>query len=122
MTGTGFATLGLLFLGLALAILALVLLFRRSRRSSLVAIIAAVLYLPAFLAEQTGHFSSLRPPIGIEWVEWVQAVVAVIAIWAAFWVLRRGIAKPTNRWHAECGDPTIANLDGIAATRTGSTL
>lgn len=56
VTGVGFTTLGLLFAGLALAIVAIVLMFRRSRRSPIVAIVAAVLYFPAFLAEQTGLF------------------------------------------------------------------
>jgi len=50
--------LGLLFIGLALGIVALVLLF-----------------------------STLRPPIAIQGVEWVQAVVAVIAIGLGFWLL-----------------------------------
>jgi hypothetical protein len=61
VTGLGFATLGLLFAGLALAIVALVLLFRSSRRSPVVAIVAAVLYFPAFLAQQAGLFSGVRP-------------------------------------------------------------
>lgn len=97
VTVVGFATLALLFVGLALGILALVLLFRRSGRTSLVAIVAAVLYFPAMLAEQTGHFSSLRPPTGIERLELVQAVVAILVIGFGFWVLRGGIArKPTS--------------------------
>src|ERR1700674_4079092 len=88
VTGLGYAVLGLLFVGLALGIVALVLLFRNSRRAPIVAIVAAVLYLPAFLAEQAGLFSALRPPIAIERVEWVQAVVAVVAIGLGFWLLR----------------------------------
>ena len=95
VTGLGYAVLGLLFVGLALGIVALVLLFRNSRRAPIVAIVAAVLYLPAFLAEQAGLFSALRPPIAIERVEWVQAVVAVIAIGLSFWLLRSGSA-PSN--------------------------
>jgi len=54
VTGLGFAVLGVLFVGLALAIVALVLLFQRSRRAPVVAIVAAILYLPAFVAEQAG--------------------------------------------------------------------
>jgi 3-deoxy-D-manno-octulosonic acid (KDO) 8-phosphate synthase len=61
----------------------------------MVAIVAAVLYLPAFLAEQAGLFSALRPPIAIQRVEWVQAVVAVIAIGLSVWLLRSGTV-PTN--------------------------
>jgi len=89
VTGLGYAVLGLLFIGLALAIVALVLLFRSSRRAPIVATVAAILYLPAFLSEQAGLFSALRPPIAIQRVEWVQAAVAVIVIGIGAW-LRRG--------------------------------
>ncbi len=96
VTGLGFAVLGLLFIGLALGIVALVLLFRGAPRAPMVAIVAAVLYLPAFLAEQAGLFSALRPPIAIERVELVQAVVAVIAMGLGFWLLRSGTARTAN--------------------------
>jgi hypothetical protein len=71
VTGLGDAVLGLLFLGLALAIVAIILLLRRSPRAPTVAIVAAVLFLPAFLSEQFGLFSARRPPVAIETVEWV---------------------------------------------------
>jgi hypothetical protein len=83
VTGLGFVTLGLLFVGLALAILSLVLLLRRSLRTATIAIVAAILYFPAVLAEQTGHFSSIRPPAAIEVVELVQVVIALIVIGVA---------------------------------------
>ena len=88
VTGVGVAGLVLLFVGLALSIVALVFLFRGSTRVSIVAIVAAVLYLPAFLTEQTGNFSSLPPPTGIEVIELVQAVVAVIVIGLGLSLLR----------------------------------
>jgi hypothetical protein len=96
VTGLGYSVLGLLFIGLALAIVALVLLFRRSRRAPVVAIVAAVLYLPAFLAEQAGLFSALRPPIAIQRVELAQAIIAIIAIGLGYWLLRTGTAKTTT--------------------------
>src|ERR1700681_3628720 len=77
VTTLGFATLGLLFVGLVLAIIAAVLVFRRSQRAPIVAIVAAALFLPAFLAEQTGHFSAVGAPAAIETVEIVQVVVAI---------------------------------------------
>lgn len=86
-----------LFLGRALAILAIILLLRRSPRAPAVAIVAAVLFLPAFLSEQFGLFSALRPPVAIETVEWVQAALAVIAIGLGVWILRRGAAPTTTR-------------------------
>jgi hypothetical protein len=88
VTGLGYAVLGLLFIGLALAIVAFVLLFRSSRRAPVVALVAAVLYVPAFLSEQAGLFSALRPPVAIQRVEWVQAAIAVIVIGISAWLLR----------------------------------
>ena len=90
VTTLGFVVLGLLFAGLALAIIAAVLLFRRSPRSPIAAILAAVLFFPAFLAEQTGHFSSISAPPAIEGVEIVQTVVAVVVIGLALWARRGG--------------------------------
>jgi hypothetical protein len=90
--GVGFATLGLLFVGLALAVLSLVLLFRGSRRAAIVAIVSGVLYFPAVLAEQTGHFSSIQAPTAIERIELVQVVVALIVIGVGAWAIRRGVA------------------------------
>ena len=75
VTTFGLATLGLLFTGLALGVVSLVLLFYRPRRSPIFAIVAGILYLPAFITEQAGYFSSLRPPIAIEKLEIVQALV-----------------------------------------------
>ena len=89
VTTVGFVSLGLLFVGFALAIISLVLLFRRaSRTAAIVARVAAMLYLPAVLAEQTGNFSSLRPPATIEVIELVQVVIALGLIGASIWIRR----------------------------------
>jgi hypothetical protein len=96
VTVVSIAGLALLFVGLALSIVALVLLFRRSGRSTIVAIVAAVLYFPAFLTELTGHFSSLRAPAAIERTELVQAVVAIIVIGLGFWMIRKGSSTTAN--------------------------
>jgi hypothetical protein len=97
VTAFGFVVLALLFAGLAVAVVALVLLFRRSPRSPLLAIVAAVLYLPAFLSEQAGRFSDVAPPVGIERIEFIQAIVAVLAIALAIWVMRNGIVVSLKR-------------------------
>jgi len=89
VTAVGFVTLGLLFAGLALAVVALVMLFRRSPRAATVAIVGAVLILPAVAAEQTGHFSSVRPPTAIEVIELVQVVVAFVVIGSALRTVRQ---------------------------------
>jgi len=84
----GLAGLALLFVGLALSIVALVLLFRRSGRAPMFAIVAAVLYYPAFLTELTGTFSSLPAPTAIQRIELAQAVVAGVAIGVSTSMLR----------------------------------
>lgn len=95
VTVVGFATLALLFVGLALSILALVLLLRGSARATIVAVVAAVLYFPAPVAEQLGLFSKFRPPTAIAWLEVVQAIVALLVIGVALWLRRGGAAKTT---------------------------
>jgi hypothetical protein len=92
VTGVGIATLVLLFLGLALGIIALVFLLRGTRRAPIVAIIASLLFVPAFLAEQTGNFSSLRPPAAIESVE-VAQILIVVAIVVSSLLLWRSASK-----------------------------
>ncbi len=80
VTTAGFITVGVLFVGLALSVASFVLLFYKPRRVPIVAILGALLYFPAFLADQTGYFSSLRPPSGIAVLEVVQALVAIVVI------------------------------------------
>jgi hypothetical protein len=92
VTVIGFITLGLLFVGLVLALISLVLLYRRSRRAAVVAIVAAALYFPAALVDQTGLFSSLRPPTAIARLELAQAVVALVVIGLGAWA-RPGAAE-----------------------------
>lgn len=93
VTGIGFATLGLLFAGLVLAVLSLILLYRRSQRAAVVAIVAAALYFPAMLTERAGLFSRFRPPDAIERLELAQAVVGLIVIGLGVWMLRRRTAS-----------------------------
>lgn len=96
VTPVGIAALALLFLGLALSVVALVLLFRRSSRAPIAAIVAGVLFLPAPLTEVTGHFSSLRPPVAIAAIEVVQTAVAVIVAVIGASLLRRPGAYPAE--------------------------
>ncbi len=97
VTVVGLATLGLLFVGLVVAIVSLVLLFRRSSRATTLAIVAAFLYFPAVLAERTDHFSSLRPPTAIEWIELVQVVVALALIGVGVWTRRESTGNTSTR-------------------------
>lgn len=91
VTVIGVVTLVVYFVGLFAAIVALALLFRRSRRAPLPAVIAGVLYFPVLLADQTGAFSSLRPPAAIAGVEWVEAIVALAAVGIGGWMTRGNV-------------------------------
>ena len=94
VTVLGIVTLVVYFVGLFAAIVSLALLFRRSRRAPLVAVIAGILYFPVLLADQTGAFSSLRPPAAIAGVELVEAIVALAAVGIGGW-MTRGNVGPT---------------------------
>lgn len=87
----GLATLGLLVVGVVLAIASLVLMFRTPGRRMRIAALAAVLYYPAFLADQSGLFSDFRPPAAMFWLEWFAALVAAVTIVLAF---RSGPRRP----------------------------
>jgi hypothetical protein len=92
ITTLGLATLGLLFAGLALGVVSSVLLFYKPPRSPILAIVAGILYFPAFLAEQAGYFSSLRPRIAIETLEIVQTLVSIVMMLVALNVYRQKTA------------------------------
>ena len=89
VTTLGLATLALLFAGLALGVASVILLFYKPRRSPILAIVAGILYFPAFLSEQAGYFSSLRPPIAIETLEIVQALISIAIMLVALSVHRQ---------------------------------
>jgi hypothetical protein len=76
----GAISLGVFFVGVFLAIASLVLVIRGQGPASALAIIAAVLFLPGFVADRTGNLSKLPTPAAIFWIEWAEAVIAVAVI------------------------------------------
>lgn len=88
ITPLGFTTLGLIFLGLALIVGSLALLFRKSGRASILAILGLLLYFPALIADRTGLFAALPSPGAITVVEIVQAIIAILGIILAWRVLQ----------------------------------
>lgn len=89
VTALGFITVSLFFVGLALTVASLVLLFYRPRRLPIVAIFAGILYFPVFIADQSGNFSSVQPPAAIATLEIVQALVALATIFLASSIYRQ---------------------------------
>ena len=97
VTTVGFVTVSLLFVGLALSVASLVMLFYKPRKAPIVAIIAGILYFPAFIADQTGYFSSLQPPAAITGLEIAQALVVLVAIFVASGVHRqKAVTAPST--------------------------
>lgn len=83
ITAVGFATLTLFVVGLALNAASLVLIFLNPRRSPVLSIVGSVLYFPVVVADQAGFFSSLSPPLGIDYLEALEGFVAIIVIFLA---------------------------------------
>jgi hypothetical protein len=88
VTTTGVATLGLLFTGLALNIICLILILRNYKRAPIFGILGSLLYFPAPIAEFTGQFSSLKPPLGIAYLEVIEAIIAIAIIGMSALILR----------------------------------
>ncbi len=93
---TGIATLGLLFTGLGLNIIGLILLLRRNWRAPVFSIVGSFLYFPAPIAEATGQFSSLMPPIAIATLEVIEAILAIAIIATGIMVIRERPETPTS--------------------------
>ncbi len=96
VTTLGYATVLVLFLGLALGVISLFFLASKPWRSSTFAIMGLVLYFPAFLADQLGLFSSQTQPLGILWLEEVQAVVVIVGLFFAWKVRKEKAATPSS--------------------------
>ncbi len=93
ITTLGFATLALIFLGLALIVASLVLLRRNASPASTLAMFGLLLYFPAFIADRTGIFASTPSPGAITVVEIVQAIIALAGLVFA-WMIRK--EKPVS--------------------------
>jgi hypothetical protein len=95
-TSVGFATLAILFVGLALTVASLFLLFRKARLASILAIIGSLCFFPALVADQTGLFSSQHAPVAIVDLELVTAVILIAVLFLASKVYRENVTHPAN--------------------------
>ncbi len=91
ITTTGLATLGLLFLGLALNLASLVTIFRKPRIAPTLAIIGSIFFFPAIIADQIGNFSTLAHPIAISYLEIFTGILLIVVIGLA-WMMRVEVA------------------------------
>jgi len=83
-TVLGFGSLALIFTTVALDIAAFVLATRRPRTAGLAASIGAVLFIPAFLIDRAGLFSSESAPATIVILEAAALVTQVLILWSGY--------------------------------------
>jgi hypothetical protein len=88
-TTLGYVSLGLIFTTVALDIVAFVLANRRSVTAGTAAAIGALLFVPAFVVDQLGYFSSQAAPTQITILEIAALVTQLALLWAGL-RLRRG--------------------------------
>jgi hypothetical protein len=87
----GWVSLAMIFTTVGLDIAAFLLLARRPRTAASIAAIGSVLFIPPFIGDQLGLFSTLAPPTQITVVE-VAALVTQLAILVVAVRLRREIS------------------------------
>jgi len=80
ITTLGYATLVLIFIGLAMIVISLILLPRNPHRSSMLAIAGLILYFPALVTDRTGYFAAQASPDAITVVEIIQAIIAIMGL------------------------------------------
>ena len=82
-TSIGYTAVVVLFVGLVVNVISLILLFRKPRPASMLAVIGSILFFPALIVDQAGLFSSQTAPMAITVLEWVTGVVLVVVIFFA---------------------------------------
>jgi hypothetical protein len=80
VTALGAASLGVFFVGVVLAVVAVVFLLQGRASAPMIAVMGAVLFLPGLLADRTGNLSQVEAPTAIFWVEWVQLCITAIVV------------------------------------------
>jgi uncharacterized membrane protein (DUF485 family) len=88
----GYIAIGTIFVGLALDVASLVLLFRRVRLASILAIIGSILFFFPIIGDFAGAFFSVPIPPAINTLESIFAVVVVVTLFLAANVYRE--SKP----------------------------
>jgi hypothetical protein len=91
----GYIAIGTIFTGLALDLASIaLLLFRRVRSASIVAIVGSVLFFFPILGDWTGSFFSLPIPPVINTLEYIFVVVLLVTLFVASRVYRESSPSP----------------------------
>lgn len=94
----GYAAIAVIFLGLALYLTSIAVLFRRGRSASWFAIAASILLSVPVVGDQFGYFFSVPMPAPIRVLEYVLAAAILFDIVLAGLVLKERGSDPRSRW------------------------
>jgi hypothetical protein len=89
LTLIGYISIGAVAAGVLLDLVAIVMIFRRLRLASILALVGSVTFLIPFVTDKAGVFFSLPAPPVISALEYVFLVVLVVALYLA-WTVYRG--------------------------------
>ena len=91
----GLIAIGTIFTGLALDVASFLLLFRRVRLASSLAIVGSLLFFFSIVGDRTGSFFSVPTPPAIDILEYVFFVVLLVTLFLAWNVYRENKASPS---------------------------
>jgi hypothetical protein len=96
LTTSGYIAIATIFIGLALDIASIGLLFKRIRvrLASSLAIVSSILFFPIILVDRTGSFFSVPIPPAINTLEYLLIVVLIVTLFLASWIYRE--SKPSS--------------------------
>ena len=86
LTTIGYIAIGAVFAGLLLDLASFIVLLRRSRLASILAVIGSVLFIVPIVADRTGSFFSLPVPPVVNALEYVFMAVLLATFVLAWWV------------------------------------
>jgi hypothetical protein len=91
----GYIALGAIFVGRILDLASIILLFRRVRLASSLAIVGSMLFFIPIVGDQTGSFFSLPIPPVINTLEYILIVVLLVTLFLAWTVYRKSNPSPS---------------------------
>ena len=91
----GYIAIGTIFAGLILDLASIILLFRRVRLASSLAIVGSMLFFIPFVGDQTGSFFSLPIPPVINTLDYIFIVVLLVTLFLAWTVYRESNPSPS---------------------------
>ena len=91
----GYIAIGTIFAGLILDLASIILLFRRVRLASSLAIVGSLLFFIPIVGNKTGSFFSLPSPPVINTLEYIFIVVLLVTLFLAWTVYRESNPSPS---------------------------